>query len=279
MRISITLLVISGCLLWIVGTKLIAPYPARIGPPPITLNAETVSFKSHDGANISGWYAKGAQQDKTVILLHPKGGTRLAMLDRALLFQQAGYSVLLIDLQAHGESEGKHFTAGYLEKHDAEAAVAFIKRRFPEGKIVVVGSSLGGAAAVLASPMDIDALILESVYSSIEDALNNRLRMRLGRAGPILTPLLLVQLKLRLGISKSDLRPMDFSQYINCPVLIISGDNDNHTTRNDTIELYNRASSPKSVFWFRGAGHVDLYKYDRSLYEQTVLKFIQKEMQ
>ena len=56
---------------------------------------------------------------------------------------------ILFDFQAHGESAGKRITFGRLEGLDAAAAVAFVRERLPGERVAAVGSSLGGAAALL----------------------------------------------------------------------------------------------------------------------------------
>ncbi|MFO0940401.1 MAG: hypothetical protein U0930_06500 [Pirellulales bacterium] len=82
-------------------------------------------------------------------------------------FEFQSFSTVLIDLQAHGESSGEIITLGHLEKHDVVAAVEFAKLHHPNEKVAVIGYSLGRAAAKLAGPMQIDALIVEAVYSNI----------------------------------------------------------------------------------------------------------------
>ncbi len=54
---------------------------------------------------------------------------------------------------------------------------------------------MGGAAAILASPpLQADAFVLEMVYPTIDDAVTNRLTMRLGSWARVWTPLLVLQL-------------------------------------------------------------------------------------
>ena len=121
------------------------------------------------------------------------------MLDRACFLNQAGYSVLLFDFQAHGESTRDHITFGYLESKDAQAAVGLIHTLAPDEKAGLIGVSMGGAAALLAEPKsDVQALVLEEVYPRINQAITNRLTMRLGGWAKILTPILSLQLKPRL---------------------------------------------------------------------------------
>ena len=84
-------------------------------------------------------------------MMHGVRANRMSMVERARILHASGFSVLLFDFQAHGESPGKRITFGYLEALDAEAAVAFVRQRLPGERIGAVGTSLGGAAALLRS--------------------------------------------------------------------------------------------------------------------------------
>jgi pimeloyl-ACP methyl ester carboxylesterase len=100
--------------------------------------------------------------------MHGVHANRLSMVDRARLLHASGFSVLLFDLQAHGESTGTRITFGHLEAFNAAAAVAYMKSRLPLEKISAIGTSLGGAAALVGpNPLPVDALVLESVYPDI----------------------------------------------------------------------------------------------------------------
>src|SRR5215471_463760 len=174
---------------------------------------------------VFSWIAGGA-----VVLMHGYGGDRTSMLDRARFLSRAGYTVLLFDFQASGESPGKHITFGYLESRDARAAVNFLRSRAPGERIGVIGVSMGGAAALLATPpLDADALVVEMVYPTINQAIDDRLESRFGILGHPLTPLLSWQLKPRLGISAADLRPIDRLGTLPVPKLVIAGDKDQYT--------------------------------------------------
>ncbi len=124
---------------------------------------------------------------------------------------------------------------------------------------------------MLAAPLNIDALVLESVYPTFQEAVHNRISMRLGVLSHILTPALLVQLKPRLGISLSQLRPIDHLPQVGCPVLIAAGDRDTHTTLAQTQRLYAAAREPKQLVIFNGAAHTDLLTYDSPMYQNIVV--------
>jgi fermentation-respiration switch protein FrsA (DUF1100 family) len=198
------------------------------------------------------------------------------MVGRARFLHAAGYSVLLIDFQATGESTGQNITFGWLERLDVLAAVEFIRKAVPGEPIAIIGSSLGGAAALLASPsLKIDAAILEAVYPTIERATENRLEIRFGRFGRLAAPLLHGQFRARLGVSAVRLSPVAHIAWLQCPVLIIGGTDDRHTTRADTYLMYASARNPKNLWLIDGVGHVDFHRARREEYERNVLAFLQ----
>ena len=209
--------------------------------------------------------------------MHGVRANRLSMLERARFLSQTGYSVLLFDFQAHGESAGNHITFGYLESKDAQAAVEFLRQTLPSEQIGVIGVSMGGAAALLASPsLEVKAMVLESVYPTIDEAIADRLRMRLGGWAGILTPLLTIQFKPRLGCGTKDLRPIDKVTRIGIAKLFIFGRTDRHTTYSESMRLFDAAAEPKDYWSVDNAGHVDIHRFSKEEYEKRVLDFFKK---
>ena len=260
-----------------VGWLLAHPVQTRIGNPPADLNAEPVTFASDSGANIHGWWCPIQNGRGTVLLLPGVRANRLSMVGRARFLHRAGYSVLLIDFEATGETKGDHITLGWKESRDALAATNFIRQIDPTTRVAIIGSSLGGVAALLATPpLKVDALVLEEVYPTLEIATRNRMENYLGVFGRILTPLLLNQLRWRLGVSASQLRPIDHIASVQCPLLIISGEKDRNTRVTDTRMLAEHARNPKEVWFVPAAGHVDLHRVARQEYETRVLAFLAK---
>ena len=261
---------------WLIGGALCFARHRQIGPPPSDFPAENFQVESSSGSKLSGWLLNAEKSKGVIILMHGVRGCRLGMLERARFLHTHGYTVLLFDFQAHGESSGKKITFGYLESRDACAVVDFARNRFPEQKLAVIGGSLGGAAAILATPpLKVDAMVLEMVYPTIKQAISARLKMKLGKAGGLFTPLLTCQLKLRLGFNADDLRPIDKVRGITVPKLFMAGDQDQHTPLTEAKELFNAASEPKEFFEITGAEHTDLYAYDREQYEKRVLTFLE----
>ena len=266
-------MVVAFAASWFVAGALVAPNPRVVGEPPRELNATAFSLDSDSGSRISGWHTQPDSPVGVIVLLHGMRGSRLSMLERARMLHDAGYATVLIDFQAHGESPGDTITVGYLEQHDVRAAVDYARRQHPNKPVGVIGVSLGGAAALLASPLGIEALVLESVYPNIQDAVHNRVAAKLGLLASIPANLLLFQLQPRLGISPAELCPIDHLPDIGCPVCIASGKDDLHTTESETRAMFSVASEPKQLWLVDGAAHVDLLRENPVEYKERIVGF------
>jgi uncharacterized protein len=259
---------------WIAGSILIAPANEAVGSLPADVLGGPVQFPSESGVVIHGWFLAGRKGAGGVVLMHGVRANRLSMLERARFLSRAGYSVLLFDFQAHGESEGKRITFGYLESADARAAVSFLRANAPGEKVGVIGVSMGGAAALLASPpLEADAMVLEMVYPTIDQAVSDRLIVRFGRWSRAFTPLLTWQLRPRLGVSANALRPIDRVGSIHSAKLFIAGSEDQYTTLEEARQMFAAASEPKALWVVSGAKHEDLLRFAGNEYEQRILEF------
>jgi len=266
-----------------VGLFLSAPVRATVGAPPADLPAEQVTIASSSGATLSGWFIAGQHGGGAVVLMHGVQGNRLSMLPRARFLHAAGFSVLLFDFQAHGESTGDRITFGHREGLDARAAVAYVRQRLPAERVGVVGSSLGGAAALLGpGPLPVDAVIIESVYPEIGSAIANRIRATLPILGAVIARplawLFQVLLPPVIGVGPSDLRPIDRVADVAAPLLVAAGTLDDRTTLAEATAMFARAPEPKSFWRVDGAHHVDLEAYAPDEYRRRVLAFLTRTL-
>lgn len=261
-----------------VGEALSRPVRATIGTAPVDLKAAEVRFDSPAGS-IAGWLIEGQRGHGAVLLLHGVRGSRLDMVGRARFLARRGFAVLLIDMPAHGESGGERITFGGREKEGVRAALAFLAAHCPGEKIGVIGQSLGAASLVLAQAAPAPAaVVLESMYPTIEEAVADRLHMRLGVAGTWLAPLLLQQLPLRTGIAPAALRPIEAIGAMRSPIMIVAGTRDVHTPMAETQRIYAAVRAPKRLWMVEGAAHVDLHAYAGAEYEKRVGDFLTERL-
>ncbi len=195
------------------------------------------------------------------------------------MLRDLGYSVLLIDLPAHGESQGDRISFGFREAEGVGAALEFLRGRLPAERIGVIAVSLGAASLVFSNPHPApDAIVLESMYPTIREAVENRLALRLGDIGRSLAPLLLWQLPLRLGIAQDELQPIARLPKLNAPILIVAGAEDLHTTLPETRRLFAAARGQKELWVVDGAAHVNLYDHGPAAYQAKVASFLARHL-
>ncbi|MCP4285755.1 MAG: alpha/beta hydrolase [Gammaproteobacteria bacterium] len=275
---AILIIGLGGVLL--VGGSLADPQVGLVGVPPKGFQFESLEIERADGKKVAGWFVAGEIGKPGVLLLHSVRSNRKEMIGRAKFLVEAGYSALLIDMQAHGETPGENITFGFRESFDVRAAVNYLQRRVEPQKVGVIGVSLGGAAALLGeSPVQADAVILEAVYSSIERAVENRISIRLGNVSKYLAPLLTWQIEPRLGISLEELSPLRAIGNLKAPVMIVAGIDDRHTKSEESRQLFEEACEPKQLWLIDGAKHENLHSYAGKEYEKRVLLFFRKHLE
>lgn len=280
--ILLVVLGIGGSLL--VARLLIAPCPRpRPAVPGDLPGIEAVQFMSFTGQPIHGWWIPAERPQAArgaVILAHPVCGSREAMMNRARLLHREGYAAIVFDFQAHGQSPGRYITIGDRESEDLRGAIRFVKEREPTLPRAVIGSSLGGASALLArppldeDPLSVKALVIEAVYPTLDEAIRARTR-RLGPLGGLAARVLLAQAGL-YGIDPERLRPADAVRTLDLPVLSLVGAQDHHTPLEQSRRLFAAAPRGEALVVFDGAAHVDLLEHDTTKWREAVLPFLAK---
>ena len=265
---------------YFIGTKLISSSPFVVGEIPKELpNTKEVHFKSKNGATLSGWLVKAKHPKGGILLLHALRSNRLQMLHRAEFLQREGYTVLLFDFQAHGESSGEHITFGHLESLDVESAYDYLEKVLGEPNIGIIGISLGGASALLSNVKKrAKAIVLESVYPTLEEAIEDRLKIYLGSMGRYLSPLLTWQLQPRLGFGVDDLKPIEELSKVKGAVLLIAGEKDKHTTLQESKMMFKQLHEPKELWIVSNAKHVDFDALLGEEYKERVLRFFNSKI-
>jgi fermentation-respiration switch protein FrsA (DUF1100 family) len=115
----------TGQKLSIAFTGIPLPRPANKSLPPVQY--ENIILQSN--VRLAAWYIPAQQLLRTVSLFHGYGGERSGMLQKAMVFHQLGYNVLLPDFIGAGGSEGTQTTIGFKEAENVNTCVEWIKNR------------------------------------------------------------------------------------------------------------------------------------------------------
>jgi pimeloyl-ACP methyl ester carboxylesterase len=239
------------------------------------MHCESVAVKATDGTDLRGWYyTPDTPGDRTVILLHGIGSTRMDMVALGYLFLRHGYSVLEPDLRGHGESGGLA-TYGVAEGGDIRAWLDWIEKTGHPQKIYGFGASLG--AAVLLKSLKHEARFRAVVAESSYYDFPSIARERIARVLPtglkwVATPFVasgFTWARWHDGIDLRQASAADGLQSTKVPVLLIHGLADDKTSPNNSRRL--AALNPAVQLWLvPGSGHADAWKTTPAEFESRV---------
>ena len=260
---------------WLAGTLLLHPeHPSSM--PSSGEGLEGVQFITSDGVELRGWWWPGRDPARAVLLLHGLQADRLQMFPRAKWLHESGYSVFLFDFRGCGESGGSA-SFGYRERLDVSAALKFLREEKGAGQAVIIGESMGAAAALMAVDSwgdGVKGAVLESPFDRFDTAVRLRVRHAAGFLEPALSPLLLAQVPMRLGFSPRKLAPLEALSRARCPVLIGFGGQDPYVTQGLLGEFFRKAPYPATLWVIQKAGHDDLHRFDSRAYQEKVGDFV-----
>lgn len=192
-------------------------------------NFTEIYFNAHDNTKIHSLYFEIENPKGVVYYLHGNSGDLSGWGDVASAYLDLDYNVLMIDYRGFGKSEGK-IKNEKLFYEDAQLGYDFLKEKFSEDQIVIVGYSVGtGTASYLASTNHPKLLILQSPYYNLDYVTKTRFPF-------IPTFLLKYKFDNAQNISKTD-----------CPVYIFHGDKDIVIFYENAVKL-NEILKPKDHF-------------------------------
>ncbi|MBI4524262.1 MAG: alpha/beta fold hydrolase [Deltaproteobacteria bacterium] len=224
---------------------------------------ERVSFVNSRGQTLAGILHRPAAErvPAAVILCHGmesnKESEKATILGRS--FAERGILALRFDFAGAGESGGTLEDITYSgEVADLRAAFDFILQYNPE-KIGILGSSMGGAVALLfaAEKRKVDCLVTIAAPVHPEKITGSLLSQeevtRWRESGFIMYHDRKINRTLLDDLERINVPAA--ARKISCPVLIIHGDADQTVPINEAHELHSLLSCAKKILIFNGADH------------------------
>jgi pimeloyl-ACP methyl ester carboxylesterase len=256
------------------GPKRRSPWatPASVG-----LEYEEVEVLSTDGIRLRSWWVPAEDSSKAAVLVPGWGGYKFEehLLQTLPVYHEAGYSLLLLDLRAQGESDGKRRTLGYREARDVRGALAWLRRRgYALDQVVLHGWSMGGATVLRAAPgTGVAAVVEEAAYSDLPLLLRGKIPEFVPLGG-MLEPAILLVGKLFPDFDYQEVVPKREAAVLSAegvPLFIIHSIADEVVPYEQAKTL--AASYPEASTWtLEGYRHVEAYKHPE--YAQRLRAFL-----
>lgn len=241
---------------------------------------EDLWIESFDGLKLHAtWFPQG-ECKKVVICFH--GYTSQGMSDYIGLsgyYLQKGYSMLLVDERAHGQSEGKHIGFGCLDRQDALKWIEkVIKDCGEDVEILLHGTSMGGATVLMTSglklPIQVKGIISDCAFTSAKEVFTHVLKsMYHMPAFPTIQISDFMNRKLS-GYGLDECNAAREVKKAKVPILLIHGSGDTFVPCSMCETIYENIASPKKKLIIEGAAHAECYYKDTAAYENALTEFI-----
>lgn len=253
----------------LVGTirqKALAPWPPW----------EEIAVVS-EGLRLRAWLARGDETRAAAVLVHGLGDSLESYADSGATLHRRGHTVLLLDLRAHGGSEGRHTTLGGREREDVRAALAALRERgLGRRGFVLLGVSMGAVAALRAAAEepDVRAVVAEAPYDDYRSTMAHHARLYYGLPGWFpLVPAAIAAAEWRAGFDADEVSAVFAARRVRGALLLIVDGEDERMPEAVVRRVLDAYPGPKRIWTAPGAPHSGAT--NAAGYWETVLGFLE----
>ncbi len=237
---------------------------------------------NHDGLLLKGEYIDYGSK-RCAVLLQGRTESLLYSYYFAKPYAESGYNILVVDLRAHGLSDGKYQTGGLKESGDIVAWIDYVAARFHVESFLFHGLCIGASTAVYSAlkleqrgyPM-VEKVVSEGLFTTYYDMFKANFAHYKKKPFPMLNLTFFLG-RIYTGVNFYDNRPIDAVGQLKCPILLLYSTEDIFCHREDGEAIYEKAKNPNSelVFFPRGR-HSHVRSLNTEAYDAKIKEFIGK---
>jgi uncharacterized protein len=298
LRIALTLLLapplVATAMGWLVAPSFLHPVRRRLTPDLVReadasfavsrARREDFLVTAPDGAALRGWKVRTQEPNGSwVLLFHGVADNRVGTIGQSEILLRAGYSVVMMDQRAHGESGGTMATYGWLERNDTRAIVDALVTSEHPAHIFALGESMGAGIALQAAGVDprIEAVAAEAPFASLREASYDYAGLQeyplLGKT--LFAPgawMMLYRGGKLAGFPAAGVSPEQAVAAQNFPVLLICDGLDTTLPCRHARKIYAAARGPKALWVVPGAFHTAGLGFAPDEFRRRVLDFFRR---
>ncbi|MEX2514505.1 MAG: alpha/beta fold hydrolase [Cyclobacteriaceae bacterium] len=198
---------------------------------------EEMHLKMDDGVMLNGLLFKTEKAKGLIFYLHGNAGSLRTWGEVGKVYNDMGYDVFIFDYRGYGKSEGSIDGMQQIT-NDVQKVYDALKKRYHEGKTIILGYSIGtGPASKLAATNHPRLLILHAPYYSLTDLVKHYF--------PIFPTFLL----------KYPFKNYQNIEHCKMPVIIFHGDKDEVIYPGSSLKLKKHFKKGDTLIILKGQQH------------------------
>ena len=237
-------------------------------------------FIENDGLKLYGeFYDFGS--DKCVIILPGRCECLKYSYYFAKPYQELGMNVLVIDMRAHGKSEGKYSTIGVKESTDVKKWIEYIEKNFGVKEVWLHGICVGSSSAILLMtsdncPKSIKGMVIEGCFVSFRETFKRHM-IDINKPWFPVLDLVMMNIKKYAGADVYKAAPIKHIGNVKQNVLMLFGEQDIFSVPEKSKVFFEKCSSPtKKIVWFDKGGHSHLRINNTEKYDNAIKDYIKQ---
>lgn len=240
--------------------------------------------RAQDGIQLRGWKVRAQTPNGNWILLfHGVSDNRTGVLGHAELLLRHGYSIVMMDARAHGESGGTMATYGWKERYDTVAIANALYSNEKVDHLGALGVSMGAAIALQSAAVEtrIEGVVAEDPFANLRevsyDYAGLELSPLLGKTLFRLATILAMQGMAKAGgFSPNDVSPEKAVAARSFPILLICGTRDHRIPCRHAERIYRASRGERELWVVAGAGHAAALGHAPAEYETRAITFFER---
>jgi len=245
---------------------------------------EDFTVRASDGVILRGWKVRPpAPNGNWVLLFHGIADNRTGNSGHGEFLLRHGYSVVMMDARAQGESGGDMATFGWKERYDTVAITDALYASEKLNHLYALGVSMGAAIALQSAAVEprIEAVSAEDPFANLREVSYDYAGLHAGawlgktlfRPAPMMA---MHSVEKEGGFKPEDASPEKAVAERPFPVLLICGTRDHTIPCRHAERIYKAARGPKELWVVRGAEHASALGRAPEEYEARVVSLFQK---
>jgi len=246
----------------------------------MAMNPREVTITSFDGLKLHAYYLPVENSKGTVLLMH--GYHSSGLRDFACIYDYLhtqGYTVLLPDQRAHGESEGKYLTFGVRERFDCRDWITWLNNRSENlSPLWLMGISMGSSTVMFAAgfdlPKNVKGIIADCGYTRPREIIKRTVFRDYHIITWTMLPVANILSKIFCGFGMRDASTKKALATNTVPIMFVHGTNDTFVPYKMSLDNYTLCQAPKQMLTTQSV-HALSFVTATDLYKKTLDEFMQ----
>ncbi len=242
---------------------------------------QEIIIKNRKGKNLHGVeFRNPSNSNVWAVVLHGWTNVNREMSPYAEQYFKRGFNILLPDLRGHNNSEHKFVTMGWKDRLDVVDWIESIVKENPKAKIIIHGTSMGGATTMMTTgeklPENVVLAVEDCGFMGVKEIFTDQCIRKYHLPPWLVMPSASLVNKAINGFFFSEASAVKQLKKSKTPTLFIHGDKDDFVLIENLDPVYEACAAPKEKHIIRGAEHAVSAFWFPEKYWQIVDNFLEK---